>query len=112
MKCGVIAISSVANDKDFLKYAKNFNPITLRERVTTYTKYKAFKNNILITYVSMNNKTNRCYKCGSIMKRNIKSKTNKKIKEEKAICENGHQADYFFNSAMNIAINCIRKYKN
>ena len=84
----IIALSSITNDEDYLKYAKNFNPITLRERIINYTKQKAFNNNILTTYVNMKDKSNKCYKCGELIERNIKKRTSKKIKEDKAMCKN------------------------
>ncbi len=106
----IIALSNVRSDKIFLKYSKRFNPATLRDRITNYVRYKAFKENILVTFVDMTEKTDKCYKCGEVMERKIRKQTNKKIIEDKAICKNGHQADYFFNCAMNIALGCLRKY--
>ena len=66
--------------------------------------------NILMTFVDMKGKTNKCYKCNELIERNIEKKTKKTIKEDKAICESGHMIDYFFNFAMNIALNCLKKY--
>ena len=70
-----IAVAVNVNDGNSLTYAKNFNPIILKERIITYTRHKAFRNNVLIVYLSMKNKINKRYKCNTQMKRNI---TNKK----------------------------------
>lgn len=107
----VIAMSTVQCDNEVLTYNKKFNSANLRERITTLTKEKCITKNILRTFISMKGKTNKCYKCGELLERTIDKKTKKVIKEDKAICEMGHQIDYFFNFAMNIAISCFEKYK-
>lgn len=110
-KVEIIALSNIQCDTETLTYAKRFNSANLRNRITDYTKLKSFAENILMTFVDMKGKTNKCYKCNELLERNIDKKTKKIIKEDKAICESGHHIDYFFNFAMNIALNCLEKYK-
>ena len=107
----VIAMSNVQCDNEILTYNKRFNSANLQKKITTLVKQKCLPQNILRTFISMNRKENKCYKCGELIERTINKKTTKVIKEDKAICEMGHQVDYFFNFAINIALNCFEKYK-
>ena len=76
-------------------------PIYLREKITEYLNYKAYREGILSTTVLRKDKASLCYKCrGKIQNRNLKT-----------VCENGHKLDYYFNYAMNIALDCLEKYK-
>ena len=106
----IIALSNVQCDEEIVTYGTRFNSANLRNRITDYTKIKSFTENILVTFVDMKGKTNKCYKCNEFIERNIENKTIKAIKEDKAVCESGHMIDYFFNFAMNIALNCLKKY--
>ena len=98
----IIAIADMEEDvsKHFGKKVGKYSPIYLRKRIVQYLQYKAFKQGILITKVRRNYTASKCYICRSQVKRN----------NNKYICENGHQGDYFFNSAMNIAIMCLKKF--
>ena len=98
----VIAIADMEEDvsKHFGKKVGKYTPVYLRKRIITYLQYKAFKQGILITKVRRNYTASKCYICRSEVRR----------KENKYTCENGHQGDYFFNSAMNIAIMCFKKF--
>ena len=87
-------------NKYFEKKVGRYSPIYLRKRIIEYLKYKAFQNSILITKVRKNYIGSKCYICrGNIKRRNLKYE-----------CENGHKGDYFFNSAMNIGIMCLKKF--
>lgn len=98
----IIAIADMEEDvsKHFGKKVGKYSPIYLRKRVVSYLQYKAFKQGILITKVRRNYTASKCYICRGEVKR----------KESKYTCENGHQGDYFFNSAMNIANMCFKKF--
>ena len=74
--------------------------VYLRKRITQYLQYKAFKQGILITRVRRNYTASKCYICRGKVKRD----------GNKYICENRHQGDYFFNSAVNIAIMSLKKF--
>ena len=77
-------------------------PIYLREKITEFINYKGYRNGILTTTVLRKEKASRCYKCnGKIQNKHLKT-----------CCENGHQLDYYFNYAMNVALDCLKKYKN
>ena len=106
----IIALSNIQCDTEIVTCGTRYNSSNLRNRITKYTKIKSFMENILMTFVDMKGKTNKCYKCNELIERNIEKKTKKTIKEDKAICESGHMIDYFFNFAMNIALNCLKKY--
>ncbi len=99
-----VQVISVADLKDlstkFGKKVGKYSPIYLRKKIIEYMKYKAFKESIIVTTVRSNYTANRCYKCRGKIKRNGLV----------SICENGHKADYFFNSAMNIGIMCLKKF--
>ena len=86
--------------KHFGKKVGKYSPIYLRKKITEYLKYKAFKEGIIVTSVRSNYTASKCYKCRANLKKN----------GLKFICENGHQGDYFFNSAMNIGIMCLKKF--
>ncbi len=109
-KAEIIALSNVQCDTEIVIYGTRYNSSNLRNRITKYTKIKSFMENILMTFIDMKGKINKCYKCNELIERNIEKKTKKVIKEDKAICESGHMIDYFFNFAMNIALNCLKKY--
>ena len=74
--------------------------IYLREKITQYVNYKAFRKSILSKTVLRKNKASKCYKCGG----QIKSR------KLKTYCENGHKLDYYFNYAMNVALDCLSQY--
>ena len=97
-------IISIADLKDinmhFGKRVGKYSPIYLRKRITEYLKYKAFKEGIMITTVRSNYIASKCYKCRGNIKR----------KELKFVCTNGHEGDYFFNTAMNIGIMSLKKF--
>ena len=77
-------------------------PIYLREKITEFLNYKAFRKGILSTTVLRKDKASFCYKCnGKIKSRKLKT-----------FCENGHKLDYYFNYAMNVALEFLNKYKN
>ena len=101
-KVEVISIADMEEDvsKHFGKRVGKYSPIYLRKRIEKYLSYKAFKNGILVTKVRRNYIASKCYICRGNIKRN-------KLKYE---CENGHTGDYFFNSAMNIALMCLKKF--
>ena len=98
----VISIADMEEDvsKHFGKKVGKYSPIYLRKRIISYLQYKAFKQGILMTKVRRNYTASKCYICRGELKRN----------GSKYTCENGHQGDYFFNSAMNIAIMCFKKF--
>ena len=77
------------------------NPVGLRSKILENLQYKAYKEGILITGVVAASITNKCYKCGSTVKR----ENTLKFK-----CEKGHIGDYYFNSAMNVAQRCLKKF--
>ncbi len=98
----VISIADMGEDvsKHFGKRVGKYSPIYLRKRIIQYLQYKAFQNSILITKVRKNYIGSKCYICrGNVKRRNLKYE-----------CENGHTGDYFFNSAMNIGIMCLKKF--
>ena len=99
----VQVISTALSTKDKAYYytkSKKNRPIYLRENITNYITYKAFRKGILSTIVPRKDKASKCYKCGGeIQSRKLKTK-----------CENGHQMDYYFNYAMNVALESLRKY--
>ncbi len=101
-KAQVISIADMDEDvsRHFGKKVGKYSPIYLRKRITKYLSYKAFKNGIILTKVRRNYIASKCYICRGNIKRN-------NLKYE---CENGHTGDYFFNSAMNIAIMCLKKF--
>ncbi len=100
-KVQVISIAEIKDiNEHFGKRVGIYSPIFLRKKIIEYMKYKAFKEGIIVTTVRSNYTGNRCYKCRSIVKRN----------GLKSVCEKGHQADYFFNTAMNIGIMCLKKF--
>lgn len=101
-KVEVISMADMSEDinNHFGKRVGKYSPIYLSKRISSYLKYKAFQNSILITKVRKNYTGNKCYICRGNVKR-------KKLKYE---CENGHSGDYFFNSAMNIGIMCLKKF--
>lgn len=99
----VQVIASALSTKDKVYYytkSKKNRPIYLRENITEFVNYKAFRVGILSTIVLRKDKASRCYKCGG----NIKSR------KLKTYCENGHKSDYYFNYAMNVALDCLKKY--
>lgn len=98
----VISIADMDEDVTvhFGKKVGKYSPIYLRKRIVKYLQYKAFKDSIIITKVRKNYIGSKCYICRGYLKRN-------KLKYE---CENGHLGDYFFNSAMNIGIMCLKKF--
>ena len=87
-------------NKYFMKKVGKYSPIYLRKRIIQYLQYKAFQSSILITKVRKNYIGSKCYICRGNVKR----------KDLKFECENGHKGDYFFNSAMNIGIMCLKKF--
>ncbi len=99
----VNVISMPLSTKDeayyYVKSKKN-RPIYLRENITNDVIYKAYRKGILTTVVKRKDKASKCYKCGG----KIKSR------QLKTVCENGHKLDYYFNYAMNVALDCIVKY--
>ena len=97
----VIAIANTEDvSKHFGKKVGKYSPIYLRKRIKEYLKYKAFKQGIIITTVRSNYTASRCYKCrGNIKRKGLKSE-----------CENGHETNYFFNTAMNIGIMTLKKF--
>ena len=98
----VISITDMVEDanKYYTKRIGKYSPIYLRKRIIKYLSYKAYKNGIIITRVRNNYTASKCYKCRANIKRN-------KLMYR---CENGHKGDYFFNSAMNIGIMCLKKF--
>ena len=81
-------------------------PIGLSTKILENLYYKAYKEGILMTEVVASSITNKCYKCGGFVRR-------KKKKDEYTLqlrCENGHQGDYYFNSSMNVALRCLKKF--
>ncbi len=98
----VISIANLTGRNNYYeKKIKKYTPIYLRKKITNYLKYKAFKESILIKTVSSKDTARRCYKCNGLIKRNKY--------ELKVRCENEHEIDYFFNSAMNISLACLNK---
>ncbi len=98
----VISITDMNEDinKNFTKSVGRYSPIYLRRRIVKYLEYKAFKSSIIITRIRKNYTASKCYICrGNIKRKNLEFE-----------CENGHKGDYFFNSAMNIAIMCLKKF--
>ena len=99
-----VQVISIADLTDvsihFGKKVGKYSPIYLRKKIIEYMKYKAFKESIIVTTIRSNYTASKCYKCRANVKR----------KNLKAICENGHESDYFFNSAMNIGIMCLKKF--
>ena len=83
-----------------------FSPIGLREKIIKDLTYKTFKEGILITKVRPNYILRRCYKCRGVIRRKIKDRK----ETEKFRCKNGHEGDYYFNGAMNVAIMCLKKF--
>lgn len=98
---GILVTALSTKDKAyyFIKGQKN-RPIYLREKISTYLNYKAFREGILSTVVMRKDKASKCYKCGG----EIKSR------KLKTFCENGHALDYYLNFAMNVALDCLQKY--
>ena len=98
----VISITDIDEDvsKHFGKRVGKYSPIYLRKRIVKYLNYKAYKNGIIITRIRSNYTASKCYRCRAEVKKN----------GLKYICENGHKGDYFFNSAMNISIMCLKKF--
>lgn len=95
-----------SDDKSYYyrKKIKKYTPIFLRTKILEYLKYKSFKEGILCKLVNSKNTSCKCYKCGGDVKRG---------KDElKVCCSNGHNMDYFFNSAMNIALACLNIKKS
>ena len=98
----VIVIPYASKDKVYYyqKSRKN-SPIYLRENITKFLEYKAFREGILTTTAMRKDKASKCYKCnGKIKSRKLKT-----------VCENGHEVDYYFNYAMNVALDCLFNYK-
>ena len=97
----VIVTALATKDKAYY-YTKGdkSRPIYLREKITEFVNYKAFREGILSTTVLRKDKASKCYKCdGKIESRKLKT-----------VCENGHKLDYYFNYAMNVALDCLKKY--
>lgn len=99
-----VQVISIADLNDFernlSKKSGNYSPISLRQKIVEYLKYKAFIKGIIVTTVRSNYIGSRCYKCRAKVKKN-------NLKFE---CENGHKGDYFFNSSMNIGLMCLKKF--
>ena len=102
-KVQVIVTPLSTKDKVYYYTKENkARPIYLREKITEFLNYKAFRNGILSTTVLRKDKASFCYKCnGKIKSRKLKT-----------FCENGHQLDYYFNYAMNVALDFLNKYKS
>ena len=83
-----------------------FSPLALRERTIEYLTYKTYKEGILITKVRPNYILRKCYKCRETIRRKIKGRK----ETVKYKCKNGHEGDYYFNGAMNVAIMCLKKF--
>ena len=104
-----IIVTPLSTKDKVYYYAKGnkSNPIYLREKVSEFLNYKAFREGILSTTVLRKNKASKCYKCGG----KIISKKLKRSKRLKTYCENNHILDYYFNYAMNVALDFLSKYK-
>lgn len=102
-KVDIIFVPLATKDKVYYyTKGKRNRPIYLRENITNYLTYKAFREGILTTTVMRKDKASKCYKCkGDIQSRKLKT-----------ICENGHKIDYYFNYAMNVALDGLKKYEN
>ena len=96
----VISIAKVDDNKDFERKVGKYSPIYLKKSIVNDLQYKAFNSGILITTVRSNYTASKCYKCRANIKR----------VGDKAICENGHEGDYFFNTAMNLSKMCLKKF--
>ncbi len=102
-KVEVIVTALATKDKAYY-YTKSSKsrPIYLREKITEFIIYKAYREGILSTTVLRKDKASKCYKCsGAIKSRKLKT-----------YCENGHQLDYYFNYAINVALEILKKYEN
>lgn len=102
-KANVISITDMENvGQHFGRRVGKYSPIYLRTKIIEYLKYKAFKQGIIVTHVRGNYTASKCYICRKDIKRNG-------LKFE---CPDGHSGDYFFNTAMNIGIMCLKKFGN
>lgn len=100
----VIAITEQTEENEYItKRVGRYSPIYLRHKIIEFLDYKSFKDSILITKVRSNYTANRCYKCRSKIKR---------IGAQNAICEEGHESNYYFNTAMNIGLMSLKKFGN
>lgn len=100
----VISIAEQVEGNEFItKRVGRYSPIYLRHKIIRFLEYKAFKESILITKVRSNYTANRCYKCRSKLRR---------VRTQNAICENGHNSNYYFNTAMNVGLMALKKFGN
>ena len=97
----VISITKLEDDvSGFGHKVGKYSPITLRRIIVNYLSYKSFRTGILITTVRQNYTASKCHKCRAKVKRN----------ESEFSCENGHNGNYYFNTAMNVGKMCLKKF--
>ena len=96
----VISIPKIEDIPAFEHKVGTYSPINLRKNIISDLQYKAFKSGIVITSVRSNYIASKCYKCRANIKR----------VGDKSICENGHEGNYFFNTAMNVSKMCLKKF--
>lgn len=79
----------------------NWSPLHLNFKIRTQLSYKAWKEGIVIIEGKRYRTSLYCSVCGSSVKR----------KGASFLCENGHQGNYFLNSARNLGRRCLDSLK-
>lgn len=114
-----IKIIVVPNYKETINFNKigylnTTNYDWIGRRIIQYTRYKAFKEGIIVTSVNSANVANCCHICGgTIYKYNEGHAPNKNYYGgKKYICEQKHQGNTAFNTAINIGYTFLKHKVN